>query len=130
MTDDLTNPDILAALEIAEVEWWQSWADGFDRHRLHTGPDSIDTEVWTGRDWRLVGTATPADLDHALKEWLLWLGKRTLHTILLTLRGGKARCTLNVDDRLVDEFGESPLLAVAAAVVKVGKPEETADATL
>ena len=119
MTDDLTNPDVLAALEIAPVEWYGVMEMGTCRllspmvewNHLDHGPTQIRR-------------ATPADLDHALKEWLLWLDKRTPHTVLLTLFDGEARCTLDdAAERFVDEDGESPLLAVAAAVVKVGKPQ-------
>ncbi len=127
MTDDLTNPDVLAALEIAEVTW--ETEDGKFRLVVDVSKKrEIRVECFYDVDgpprWEDDYDATPADLDHALKEWLLWLDKRTPHTVLLTLFDGEARCTLDdAAERFVDEDGESPLLAVAKAVVKVGKPE-------
>lgn len=124
MTDDLTNPDVLAALEIAEVGWNSIEGHWFQLGVSGDGKRVVVNDV-SGHFW---SEATPADLDHALKEWLEWLDKRTPHTVLLTLFDGEARCTLDdAAGQFVDEAAESPLLAVAAAVVKLGKPEETDD---
>ena len=139
--NDLTNPDILAALEIAPVEW----IDGLDGLPRHLGvledyePKVLEDELAVYRQniphtWDFDHKATPADLDHALVYWLFtWLPSevrpddRKSAALELEQRGDTKGWQLTVVVSAVELFtvtGESPLLAVAAAVVKVGKPEE------
>ena len=115
---DLTNPDVLAALEIAEVRW--------DRCRLVVRDgraaieEQIESAIICGEfNWLHCRLATPADLDHALKEWLF--------TWLLEKLGDMEWAILMVTLIPAIADGESPLLVAAAAVVKVGEPSEESD---
>ena len=137
MTDDLTNPDVLMALEIAKVEY-----DGLDvdnnpaRFRIVVDEDKRvvverfeefeEDGARVEAGWIGDHDATPADLDHALKEFLLWL-KAKREYVSLAFEDGQwvVDAANHLEDVGRDGYvrgtGESPLLAVAAAVVKVGK---------
>ena len=135
LTNDLTNPDVIAALEIAEVKWTESdlgWvcvlAPIFDAHLKPRRLVVYDSQE--KKDFRRF--ATPADLDHALVYWLFtWLPKHGFrwHQWTTIREGWKLHLT-HVNDkgvsvtgsvRIITGWHESPLLAVAAAVVQVGK---------
>ncbi len=78
---DLTNPDVLKALEIAKVEWEESeLGEKYDPKfsLVIDAPNKSDPiEVFTqfhGFPRSFRRKATPADLDHSLVYWLFtWL---------------------------------------------------------
>ncbi len=139
--NDLTNPDVLAALEIAPVEYEK---DTTLCSALGVIEGKVFAGVMSGEVFCHMRLATPADLDHALVYWLFtWLPKR-----IRKLAGNSGDSWVETDHdhesftlaahwrplmaegHFADaDDNESPLLAVAQAVVEVGKPaEETSDA--
>ena len=126
MTDDLTNPDVLAALEIAPVEYERQVEGDTDirRYRLIRKTTGLWIEhLDDSPNWQAGNRATPADLDHALVYWLFtWLPEHGQDPSVITDPSFVGVACQSLDD-LVE--AETALLAVAAAVVKVGK--ETTD---
>lgn len=131
MTDELTNPEVLAALEIAPVEFDDE--NGY----LMMLAAMAGRAVVLDMPERWYRDATPADLDHALKEWLGWLAKKATGKGLGFgempfgyQRNGDcwfvqlAHTTPVLGVVPARIYGASLLLAVAAAVVKVGKENE------
>ena len=85
MTDQLTSPVVIEALEIAPVEWtvaaWPGYAQPRDTQMsigAVPGLPGLRFRYQRGHQWRDLRPATEADLDHALRYWLFeWLPERT-----------------------------------------------------
>ena len=118
---DLTNPDVLAALEIAPVEF----AYLVCRHRLIAAKGAVYAQIDEGQGWETLRLATPADLDHAIPVWIQKLQDVPCNPVRIKVHNGDWSVVTN---RYGHEPYEAPTLLQALAkalqaVVKVGKPE-------